>query len=116
MLSYEETMEVGRAESADVIQELTANGLPTEFTQTGGMNAALEVRLDGGYSILVTEADDSLSWSRAEHRDWGAALYPPSEQYDGECLAGAPSGDGSVAGLRALVQELLTEAVQPKGE
>jgi hypothetical protein len=114
MLSYEETMEVGRQQYADVIAELTNSGLPTEFTQTGGMNAALEVRLDGGYSILVTEADDSLSWSREEHRDWGVALFPPSEQYDGECLAADTSEDGSVQALRALIQQLLRAAVDTK--
>jgi hypothetical protein len=114
VLSYEETMAVGRQQYADVIDELTRNGLPTEFTQTGGMNAALEVHLDGGYSILVTEADDSLSWSREEHQDWGVALFPPSEQYDGECLAADTSEDGSVRALQRLVQQLLTKAVEPK--
>ncbi|MGY2082798.1 hypothetical protein ACI790_03400 [Blastococcus sp. SYSU DS0539] len=110
-MSYEETMAAGRAEYADVIGRLTGIGLPTQFTQTGGMNAALEVWLDGGYSILVTESDDSLAWSRAEHRDWGVALYPPSEQYDGECLMAAVSDDGSVDALLILVQELLASAV-----
>jgi len=38
-------------------------GLNAAFTQTGGMNAALEIHLDGGAHLLVTDADDSLPWS-----------------------------------------------------
>src|SRR4051794_18673327 len=114
MLTYDETMAIGREQYADVIEDLTKSGLPTEFTQTGGMNAGLEVRLDGGYSILVTEADDSLAWSREEHRDWGAALFPPAEQYDGECLAADVTEDGSVPALRALIQRLLLKAVEAR--
>jgi hypothetical protein len=111
LLTYDETMAIGRDEYADVIELLTGNGLPTSFTQTGGMNAALEVRLDGGYSVLVTEADDSLAWSRAEHRDWGAGLYPPENQYDGDCMAAEVSEDGSPDALLVLVRELLRKAV-----
>lgn len=112
LLSYEQTMALGQAEYQDVINELVAAGLPAVFTQTGGMNAALELRLDGGYTVLITEADDSLSWSRAEHRDWGVALYAPEQAYDGEVLAAEVTEDGTAAGLLRLVEELLRAAVR----
>lgn len=111
MLTYEQTMALGQAEYQDVLDELTEAGLPATFIQTGGMNAALEVRLDGGWMVLITEADDSLAWSRAEHRDWGAAVYAPEGAYDGEVLA-AEVTDGSIAGLRRLVEELLRAAAR----
>jgi len=41
----DEAMAVGTARYADVIAALDAAGLPTVFTQTGGMCAALEVTL-----------------------------------------------------------------------
>jgi|GEM_PF-4783134 hypothetical protein len=41
-------MRLGRREYADIIETISELGLPTEFTQTGGMNAALEVRLETG--------------------------------------------------------------------
>ncbi len=112
MLSYEETMALGRSQYADIIDDLHQMGLPAEFMQTGGMNAALEVRLEGGYSILVTESDDSLAWSRDDHRDWGAALFPPRQQYDGDCLVADTSNDGSTAALLALLDRLMKVAIQ----
>lgn len=111
MLTYDETMALGQAEFQDIIDALTAAGLPTVFTQTGGMNAALEVRLDGGYSMLVTDADDSLSWARAEQQGWGVLLYPSDQAYDGEPLASASAADTSTATLLALIQQVLREAV-----
>jgi len=32
------------------------------FTQTGGMCAALEGTLEAGQHLLITDAEDSLSW------------------------------------------------------
>ncbi|MFW3171160.1 hypothetical protein [Geodermatophilus sp. CPCC 206100] len=111
MLSYEETMAVGQAQYQDVIDALTAAGLPTTFTQTGGMNAALEVLLDGGHSLLVTDADDSLSWSRAEQAGWSVCLYPPADQYDGTPVASATTRDTTVEDLLALVRQVLERGV-----
>jgi hypothetical protein len=112
LLTFEQTMALGQAEYQDVLDALAGAGLPTVFTQTGGMNAALEVRLDGGWTVLVTEADDSLAWSRAEHRDWGAGLYPPEEAYDGEVLAADTTDDGSLEGLRRLIDRVLRAAAR----
>lgn len=111
MLDFETTMARGQAEYQDVIDHLNSVGLPTTFTQTGGMNAALEVRLDGGYSLLVTEAEDSLSWTRAEQDGWGVGLYAPPEQYDGECIAAATTDKADVASLMTVIDEVLRTAV-----
>ncbi len=78
------------------------------FTQTGGMNAALEVQLDSGHTLLVTDAEDALSWERSEHQGWGVGLYPPDQaDTDGECLAFGSTGDGTAAALLPLVDEVL---------
>ncbi len=112
MLSYEATMALGQAQYQDVIDVLTTAGLPTSFTQTGGMNAALEVRLDGGHTLLVTDAEDSLSWARAEHAGWAVGLYAPEQAYDGDVLTADTTEDGSPAGLRALIDRLLRAAAR----
>lgn len=112
MLSYEDTMSLGQAQYQDVIDALKATGLPTAFTQTGGMNAALEVRLDGGYTLLLTDAEDSLSWARAEQQGWGVLLYPTEQAYDGEPLAFASAPDTSIATLMDLIQQVLRKAVR----
>jgi ABC-type Fe3+ transport system substrate-binding protein len=110
MLTFEETMAVGQAEYQDVLDALAAVGLPASFTQTGGMNAAIEVVLDGGHALLVTDFEDSLAWSRAEHDGWSVGLYPPAQQYDGDVIAfGSTEGSG-MDDLLELVQSILREA------
>ena len=111
MLSYEQTMALGQAQYQDVIDGLSAAGLPAEFTQTGGMNAALQVSLDGGWSLLVTDAEDSLSWARAEQQGWGVGLYAPEHAFDGECRAWATTPDNDLPALRAVIEEVLRSAV-----
>ncbi len=107
MLTFDETMALGQAEYQDVLDALAAAGLRASFTQTGGMNAALEVLLDGGYSLLITDAEDSLSWSRAEHDGWTVGLYRPENQYDGDCTTYGTTEDSSTEGLLTLVQDVL---------
>lgn len=58
---YEAAMAAGALEYQDIIDRLNAEGLPTVFTQTGGMNAALEVQLGTGSTLLITNADDALA-------------------------------------------------------
>lgn len=111
MLDFEATMRHGQGQYQDVLDALAAAGLPATFTQTGGMNAALEVRLDGGHTLLVTDAEDSLSWARAEHAGWAVGLYAPDQAYDGEVSAFDTTEDGSVAGLRELIDRVLRTAV-----
>jgi hypothetical protein len=73
--SYDSVMARGADEYLDVIAALREVGLPGTFVQTGGMCAALEVRLEAGYGLLITDADDTLSWSRETHVGWGVGLY-----------------------------------------
>ena len=114
MLTYEETMALGAAEYEDVLDALAAAGLPATFTQTGGMNAAIEVLLDGGHSLLVTDAEDSLSWARTEHTGWGVGLYPPEDQYDGGVTAAASTDTGTIQALLELIQAVLREGVHSR--
>lgn len=115
MLSYDNTMAVGQARYQDVLDLLAASGLGAGFTQTGGMNAALEVLLDGGYTLLITDAEDSLSWDREEHAGWGVGLYPPDQvNTDGDCLAFDSSDDGEPAALVPLVRGVLDEYVRSR--
>ncbi len=108
MLGYDTTMTIGAASYQDVLDHLAARGLRASFTQTGGMNAALEAVLDGGYTVLITDAEDSLAWDRDEHQGWGVGLYPPDQaNTDGECLAFDSTADGSPQALFELVQQVL---------
>lgn len=79
-MSYEETMAWGARQYLDVLDALAAVGLDGEFTQTGGMCAALQVTLDGGFYLLFTDQDDTLAWSRMEHDGWCVGLYEPPER------------------------------------
>jgi len=111
----DEAMAIGTARYADVIAALEAAGLPTVFTQTGGMCAALEVTLETGQHLLITDAEDSLSWDRGEQRGWGVGRYITDSEYDDGPLAFADntgSGDASIETLLSLVRAVL---LPPKG-
>jgi len=107
-------MALGQAQYQDVIDALRVAGLPATFTQTGGMNAALEVLLDGGHSLLITDFEDSLSWSREEHSGWLVSLYGPAEQYDGEPLASADTVDSDLPSLQAVIDRVLRLGISPR--
>jgi len=103
--TYADAMAYGTAQYADVIALLTQAGLPTHFTQTGGMCAALQVTIEGGY-LLVTDAEDSLSWNREDHRGWMVGRYRPETEDDGAAaLRSTP--DGSAAALLPVVRDVL---------
>lgn len=113
MLDYDTSMAIGQARYQDVIDHLEGAGLPATFTQTGGMCAALEVLLDSGYTLLVTDAEDTLSWEREAHQGWTVGLYPPDQaNTDGECLAFDSTDDGSVDALVSLVDLVLRRWTQ----
>ncbi len=75
MMTYAETMAWGAAQYADVLTVLEEKGLPAVFTQTGGMCAAIEIQLETGHTLLVTDAEDSLAWARVKHEGWGVGMY-----------------------------------------
>lgn len=113
MLAYQETLQVGADRYHDVLTVLRRAGLGATFTQTGGMNAASEVVLDGGHTLLITDAEDSLSWGREEHQGWGVGLYPPDQaNTDGECLAFDSTEDGSPTALLPLIEVVLDKYLQ----
>ena len=114
VLDFASTMRLGQAQYQDVLDALRAAGLQAGFTQTGGMNAALEVMLDGGYGLLVTDAEDSLAWARAEHEGWTVGLYAPDQRYDGECLHWATTEDPGTEALLELVRRLLQTAARQR--
>lgn len=115
MLDYKTTMKIGQDRYQDVLDLLRAGGLPGTFTQTGGMCAALEVVLDSGHALLVTDEDYTLSWDRAEHRGWGVGLYPPDyANNDGECLAYESTADGSADALLPLIEQVLGDFLRSR--
>lgn len=106
MMSYEDTMAWGAEQYRDVLGRLEAEGLPAHFTQTGGMCAALEVQLETGHTLLITDAEDALSWARVEHEGWGVGLYEPGEDSDGPLAFGAVA-DGGTEALLSLVGDVM---------
>ncbi len=105
----DDAMSVGAARYADVITTLNNAGLPTIFTQTGGgLCAALEVTLEAGQHLLITDAEDSLSWERGEQRGWGVGRYITDSEYDDGPLAFGDSDDRSIEALLLLVREVLS--------
>jgi len=112
----DEAMAVGTARYADVIGALEAAGLPTVFTQTGGMCAALEVTLEAGQHLLITDAEDSLSWDRGEQRGWGVGRYVTDSEYDDGPVAFDSTDDTTVTALLGVVRSVLTPARQPGTE
>lgn len=113
MLDYDTTMALGQARYQDVLDHLREAGLFGTFTQTGGMCAALEVLLDGGHTLLITDAEDTLAWERDEHAGWGVGLYPPDQaNTDGECLAFDSTDAGQPSALVPLVGRVLEQVRQ----
>jgi hypothetical protein len=102
--TYDAAMSAGAREYSDVLSVLADCGRAA-FTQTGGWCAAIEVVPEAGYTLLITDADEPLSWSRAEHAGWRVSLY------GGEAtdlpLASRNSVDGSLESLRSLIEVVL---------
>ncbi|GAA2734099.1 hypothetical protein [Actinocorallia aurantiaca] len=105
--AYAETMAAGAREYADVIERLGELGLPASFTQTGGMCAAIEVTLEAGAYLLITDAEDTLSWSRAEHEGWAVGLYLDDRMSDGGVERFAATEESDIDALTNLVIEVL---------
>lgn len=112
---YQHAMRYGHDQYRDVIDHLTASGLPAEFTQTGGMCAALHVALPDGRYLLICDAEDTLSWEREEHSGWSVGLYPPDDSVPDEEWTGEPSAfvtdpDGSLGALLPLIRRVLPDS------
>ncbi len=105
-MNFEETIRYGESQYSDVIITLAQHGLEVSFTQTGGMNAALEATLDGGAYLMITDEEESLAWERPQHAGWGVSLYRDIEDRE-EPLAYTSSSQGDVLTLVALVRTVL---------
>lgn len=112
-MTYEQTM-AGTEQYRDVLHALNSVGLPAGFVQTGGMCAAIEVGLEGGSYLLLTDLEDTLSWKRSEHVGWFVGLYEPEERQtvDGP-LRWLADDDGSPAKAVELAQRVLRGAPAP---
>ncbi|MDD7919682.1 hypothetical protein [Actinomycetospora callitridis] len=75
-------MAAGGAEYAQALTVLRDAGFAAQFTQTGGMCAALEVRLERG-NLLITDASEELPWDRTGQRGWGVGFYESDDASDG---------------------------------
>jgi hypothetical protein len=109
--SNREAMQVGHDQYVDVIAALDAAGLPTSFTQTGGMNAALEVLLETGQYLLITDAGDSLSWNREQQHGWGVGRYAAGEAgADGPEVYAEDEESVAIEALFVLVRGVLGQS------
>lgn len=116
MLSYEETMRLGAEQYSEPINALVQAGWQVEFTQTGGMNAALLVTLESGCAVLVTDAEDSLSWYREDQQGWGVGFWVNEERstdpiFDG-ALAFQADDASDVATLLILIPRVVRAGTQ----
>lgn len=109
MLDYASTIRLGAAAYADALSLLRARGLTAELTQTGGMCAALLVRLEGGAVLLITDAEDDLAWNREDHHGWGVGLYRGDDYGEGPVLF-ASTNEGQVDALPPLIEKTLRAA------
>jgi hypothetical protein len=111
-------MHDGEQQYAHVLHLLDDMGLPAYFTQTGGMNAAIEVTWESSHYLLVTDAEGSLAWTWAEHRGWMVGLYrhPETDNDDTtDALRLQTTDDSSPDALAALIYDVLGEVPdQPK--
>ncbi|SDI90682.1 hypothetical protein SAMN05444157_0737 [Frankineae bacterium MT45] len=114
--NYESTMAYGADQYRDVLDRLNHDGLPAEFIQTGGMNAAIMVTLEAGHHLLVTDQEDALAWDRSGHRGWYVGLYPADEGE--QPIRWLEANDGSASMLFTMIDRLLRtddKRVRPLG-
>lgn len=110
-MTYDETMAWGSAQYADVLGALRRAGHGSaQFTQTGGMCAALIIPLEAGHYVLVTDEDDTLSWDRGDHQGWWVGLHADQEMRpdsDG-AIREAQTRDSSIPALLGLVDQVMS--------
>lgn len=103
---YAAAMHQGYLEYMDAIDAIDKRfGTKAYFTQTGGMCAAIAVPLEAGYELLVTDANDSLSWDRSQKEGWGVGMYAPDN--DGTHMFDLTTDDDSVEALLVVIDRVL---------
>lgn len=110
---YEATMMAGAAQYQDVIDALNEAGLPTSFIETGGMNAALEVQLEAGETLLITDAEDAPPWDRADQEGRSVGRYVREGEYDDGPIAFATAPNTQLAALERLLHSVLLKRFIP---
>ena len=108
-MTYDETMAWGATQYADALAALAEVGHRAEFTQTGGMCAALMIPLESGFYVLITDEEDTLSWDRQDHVGWWVGLYadPDVHPEADRVMRDVQTPDGSVVALIPLVDEVM---------
>lgn len=102
---YNRALAAGAEEYRDVLDLLKTAGIDAQFTQTGGMCAAIEAALENGTSLLITDFEDTLSWERDTHHGWGVGLYDSNEWQD--ALVFEATEDSSLEALLPLIEAVL---------
>jgi hypothetical protein len=93
----------------DVVAALAELGLPTVLVGTGGGHAALQVTLETGQHLLISDAEDGLSLDRDQQRGWGVGLYQRGSEFDDGPTRFESTDDDvtDMASLFALVETVL---------
>lgn len=107
--AYERAMRDGTEEYGDILRLLTENGYRPEFTQTGGMCAAIELKVDDGHYVLITDNDQPLPWARSEHSGWAVGVYDSEDV--SEPILYATTSDSAPAALVELLGSLPPQEV-----
>lgn len=107
MLDYDTTMRLGEQEYAEAITGTCRAGIPVRFTQTGGMNAALEEVLDDGCTCWSATRRMPCR-GPSEQTGWGVGLYHSAE--DPDPLAFGSINDTGTTALITLIRQVLRDA------
>jgi hypothetical protein len=100
---YDRAMTHAAEVYADVLSALAQAGYVAAMTQTGGMCLAIEISLDVGDTVLVTDKDEILPWDRDDHRGWGIDRYAAGDS--SERLQSVAVDDASPAALVAALPQ-----------
>jgi len=94
----------------DVVTALAELGLPAVLAGTGGGHAALQVTLETGEYLLISDAEDGLSLDRGQQRGWGVGLYRRGSDFDDGPTRFESTDDDvtDVPALLGLVRTVLT--------
>ncbi len=107
-------MAVGAASYAAEIAGLDAAGLPTTLLHTGGGCTALQARCAAGRHLLITDAQDSLAWSRDAQQGWAVGAYRDDAAEEPESFH--TTNDSTTPALLTLVRHTLRSVRQPRAQ
>jgi len=73
------------------------------------------VRCEAGRHLLITDAQDSLVWSRAAQQGWAVGAYRDDAAEEPESLH-TTTNDSTTPALLTLVQHTLRSVRQPRAQ